>query len=104
MDSAASPKSTAVSPPVPAPKPPEINGVSFNRLTATVEVLLPSTDVDGIPLAGPITNIKVAWKAIGQEGGEKNVPGTFSPGQEYKVDIEVPAWNTSYDFEAVVTV
>lgn len=103
MDSAASVKSTAVSPPVPAPRPPEIKGVSFNRLKATVEVLMPKNDVEDQPLAGPITNIKITVKSTGYQN-TKEVPGKFNPGQEYKVEMDVPAWNTPYDFEAVVTV
>jgi hypothetical protein len=103
MDSAVSVKATAVSPPAPAPRAPEIKDISFNRLKATVEVLMPKNDVDDQPLTGPITNLKITVKS-GEYQDVKDMPGKFNPGQEYKVDVDVPTWNTSYDFEAVATI
>ena len=110
MDSAPSAIFSAQSPAQPAPDPPVINSVTFNKLVATIEVTLPAVDVNGEALApSSITNVKVFCGPTGTLTPEsvpaKEYPGGgYSPGSQQTVTVEVLAWNTVYDFEAEVSI
>ena len=106
-DSAPSAIVTAASPAQPAPMPPTINSVNFDKLVAQVVVTMPSVDVDGVALT-ELTNIKVF---VTQSGGpmpstpDKEFPGGAYPaGSQQTVEVPVGLFNTAYDFEAEVSI
>jgi hypothetical protein len=108
MDSAPSAIVSAQSPVQPAPAPPVINSVTFNKLVATIVVTLPVDDVNGEPLK-ELTNVKIFCGLTGTLTPEsipiKEFPGgSYSPGSQQTVEVNVPAWNTMYDFEAEVSI
>ena len=107
MDSAPSAIFSAQSPAQPAPDPPVINSVTFNKLVATIEVTMPTADVNGDPLVA-MNNIKVF---VTQSGGpmpstpDKEFPGGAYPaGSQQTVEVPVGLFNTAYDFEAEVSI
>lgn len=102
-DSAVSPIVTGTSPAAPAPNPPVIDSVTFNKLVASVAVTLSLTEVDGEPLAA-LSNIKIKF---GPQGSDLSgvapleFPGNYPPGSQQTVQVTVPAYATPYDFEAI---
>ena len=106
MDSAPSAIFSAQSPAQPAPDPPVINSVTFNKLVATIEVTMPTADVNGDPLVA-MNNIKVFVTQSGTPmppTPNKEFPGTYPAGSQQTVEVPVPAWDTKYDFQAEVSI
>jgi hypothetical protein len=104
MDSDFSPVVTATSGVQPAPMPPTITSVTFNKpLVATVVVVTATNDVNSDPLTD-LNNIEIVFGPTGSDlsAGTTPVgfPGIYAPGSSYAVDVTVPNYNTSYDFRA----
>ena len=97
-DSAPSNIVTETSPAQPAPMPPVLEGVSFNKLAATVILTLPAVDVDG-KLLVELSNVKVF---VNQELPVE-FPATYTSGSQVQVVVTVPAYSTSYEFMAEVS-
>ena len=115
MDSAPSAIVTAQSP-AQVPAAPVINFVHFldpKSLVATVNVAMPETDADGRPYtpAMEFAGVKIFFGPTGSLTPDSvpvvftaSGPGTYLPGQVHEFQVTVPAWSTSYDFEAEVSV
>ena len=106
MDSAPSFIVSAQSPAQPAPAAPVINGVTFNKLVATITVTLPAADMDGEALT-EIKNLKTKFGISGSDLSTvswQDNEGPGIPGGQATAQMTVPEWGTSYDFEAEVSV
>ena len=111
-DSAPSPIFKATSP-AQAPAPPVINSVRFSGLKATINLNLPEGDADGnlYPSVMNFAGVKIFFGPTGILTPEPVPvdfpapgPGSYLPGQAHEFEVDVPAWSTTYDFEAEVSI
>ena len=113
-DSAPSAIVTATSP-AQMPAAPVINSVIFldpTQLKATVNVTLSDTDAAGRPYS-PLVFFSAVKIFVGPTGTltpetvatvfPATDADTYIPGQQHEFEVDVPNWNTAYDFEAEVS-
>jgi len=107
MDSAPSIIVSAASPPQAVPMPPILDSPVFDKLRAAIHITMPSVDVNGDPLT-VITGVKLFYGPSGTDIlalPPKEFSGPFDVGGVgYSLEVDVPTWNTEYDFMAEVSI
>lgn len=94
---------TAVSPAKPLPNAPVIDSVTFNKLVGTIVLTMPTTDKNSDPLTDNLDGIRVFFGPTGTDLSTvppAEFPGSYAPGSQQTVQVTVPSWETSFDFEA----